>query len=200
MIFEQKKDYDKFDELVLVTSDLNNVDKSEDNLYIYDSELNDIINCDWFPDELVKLCHPEYGQSNALKRIGIKSYLYKDFYDDVIVGGLDSINEHINSKEDSIAFHNFIIAHLSQLTDEQKKKMQGAIVYLYGQDEPVNTASGHNVLSSSAKELLSLGLVEFSDLDILDPDYEPEKHPDVVLQYSRKNSYRLVPQHQTNLQ
>ena len=176
LIFEQKKDYDKFDELVLVTSEISDVDKADENLYIFDSELNEIIKYEWFPDDLVKLCHPGYGQSNALKRIGVKSYLFKEFYDDVIVEQLESINKHINSKEDSIAFHNFVISHLSQLTDEQKTKMQGAKVYLYGQDEPVDTASGHNILSASAKELLNLGLVEFSDLDILDPDYEPEKH------------------------
>lgn len=176
LIFEQKKDYDKFDELILVTSEINDVGKTEDNLYLFDSELNDIINCKWFPDDLVKLCHPDYGQSNALKKIGVKSYLFKEFYDDVIVEQLDSINKHINSKEDSIAFHSFVIGHLSELTDDQKEKMQGAIVYLYGQDKPVDISSGHNILSASAKELLNLGLVEFSDLDILDPDYEPEKN------------------------
>ena len=176
LIFEQKKDYDKFDELILVSSGTSNVDKSEEHLYIFDSELNDIISNSWFPDDLVTLCHPDYGQSKSLQRIGVKSYSFKDFYDDVIIDGLDSINEHIASKEDSIAFHNFIIAHLSQLTDEQKAKMQCAKVYLYGQDDPVDSASGHSILSSSAKELLNLGLVEFSDLDILDPDYEPEKH------------------------
>ncbi len=176
LIFEQKKDYDKFDDLVLVSSETSDVDKSDDNLYIFDSELKDIISYDWFPDDLVTLCHPSYGQSKALQRIGVKSYSFKDFYDDVIIDGLESINEHIDSKEDSIAFHNFIIAHLPQLTDEQKAKMQGAKVYLYGQKEPADSASGHSILSSSAKELLNLGLVEFSDLDILDPDYEPEKH------------------------
>lgn len=54
--------------------------------------------------------------------------------------------------------------------------MKGAKVYLYGDDDASDRSDGHHILSKSARELASMGLVEFSDLDIIDPDYHIEEN------------------------
>lgn len=174
LIFEEERDDNIFGDLILVTDDIHDVEVDKENLYIYDSEAKEIINHSWFPDDTVQLCHPNYGNSKALKAIGVKSFKFNEFYDDVIVESLDSINDEVKSKTQSIKFHHFIIDHLNLLTPEQLSKMLGAKVYLYGQDEPANNAGGHKILSAKAKELFEKGLVEFSDLDLIDPDYNIE--------------------------
>ena len=106
--------------------------------------------------------------------IGCKSYEFGEFYNDVIVGELNTINDNIDSKEASISFHSFIIEHLGSLTSDQQSKMADAKVFLYGSVDASVTSSGHKTLSSKAKELFEKRLVEFSDLDIIDPDYKTE--------------------------
>ncbi|MGL5980664.1 MAG: hypothetical protein ACRCZY_07300 [Phocaeicola sp.] len=65
---------------------------------------------------------------------------------------------------------------MNSLTADQLSKMQTANIFLFGQDDGIAISDGHKILSAKAKELFDLGLVEFSDLDIIDPDYNPEKN------------------------
>ena len=176
LIFEEEKDTDAFVELILVDKDISDVDADTENLYLYTDELVSIVENDWFPDDIVTICNSDYGKSKALIAIGVKNYKFGDFFDDVIFAELSSINENIDLKDKSIAFHNFIIEHLNVLTPDQQSKMLNAKVFLYGQDVAADTAGGHKTLSSKAKELFDKGLVEFSDLDIIDPDYKTEKN------------------------
>ena len=174
LIFEEERDDNIFGDLTLVTDDIHDVEVDKENLYIYDREAKEIISHSWFPDDTVQLCHPDYGNSKALKAIGVKTFEFREFYDDVIVQSLDSINDTIESKAQSIEFHQFIIDHLSKLTPEQQSKMTGAKVYLYGQEDPADKAGGHKILSAKARELFENGLVEFSDLDLIDREYNTE--------------------------
>lgn len=174
LIFKQEKDINAFTGLVIAAEGLYDVDIDDTKLYIYDKELKSIVDNDWFPEDIVSLCHHDYGKSKALSEIGVKTFKFSNFYDDVIVECIKDINYSIKTKEQSIAFHNFIIDHIRDLTSKQVEKMIDASVFLYGQDEASNTSGGHKILSSTAKELFDMGLVEFSDLDIIDPDYKPE--------------------------
>lgn len=182
LIFEQEKDSDKFDDFVLLgdTTDGGFYDIDANSTYIYanDAELNDILDSEWFPEDTVKMCSSKYGDSKAVLAIKANKYDFANFFNDVITEELGNINETIDTKEASIAFHGFIVERLSDLTDKQKEVMKGAKVYLYGNDEPSDRSEGHHILSKSARELSSLGLVEFSDLDIIDPDYHVEENED----------------------
>lgn len=173
LIFEEEKDADIFSSIILVSTNISDLN-IDNTVYIYDKELAEIIDNNWFPEDVVYLCNEEYGNSKALKVIGCNTYTFPKFYDDVIVEELEDINDNIDSKEESIAFHNFIIEHIGELTTNQQSKMSGAKVYLYGNDEPADKASGHKILSSKAKELFDKGFVEFADLDLIDPDYKTE--------------------------
>ena len=124
------------------------------------------------------MCTSKYGESKSILAIRAKKYDFANFFNDVITEELDNINETLDSKEASIAFHTFIIDRLSDLTDKQKEVMKGAKVYLYGNDDASDRSDGHHILSKSARELASMGLVEFSDLDIIDPDYHIEDNDD----------------------
>ena len=176
LIFEEEKDGDIFEGLKLVTSDNSNVSLDKENLYIYDNELTEIIDYNWFPDDLVAVTHPDYGKSKSLIALGVRTYKFSEFFDDVIAENMNCINDHTSSKEESVSFHEFIIDHYNVLTQEQQIKMKDAKVFLYGQDEPARQSCGHKTLSANAKELFHLGLVEFSDLDIIDPAYKTEEN------------------------
>jgi len=176
LIFEEEKDGNLFDRLILISQDGSDVDTKENKLYIFDEELEVIVGYDWFPKDTIYICNQEYGKSKALSAIGVKNFKFSEFYDDVIVSEISSINDNIDDKEGSIAFHNFIIDRMSGLTADQQSKMIHAKVFLLGHDKAENSAGGHKILSVKAKELFDLGLVEFSDLDIIDPDYKTEEN------------------------
>lgn len=176
LIFVEEKDADTFTDMKLVTSETSDVSLDSENLYIYDNDLTEIIEYEWFPEDIVSITHPDYGKSKALIALGVKTYKFSEFFDNVIAENIDSINDNTSSKEESISFHDFIIEHYNVLTQEQQIIMKNAKVYLYGQDEPADESCGHNTLSANAKELFNLGLVEFSDLNIIDPEYKTEEH------------------------
>ena len=180
LVFEKEKDVDKFESFVFVgdTDDNGFYDIDSDAAYVYahDFELKEILDSEWFPADTVNMCSSKYGESKSILAIKAKKYDFANFFNDVITEELDNINDTINSKDASIAFHSFIIDRLADLTDKQKEVMKGAKVYLYGNDEASERSEGHHILSKSARELASMGLVEFSDLDIIDPDYHIEEN------------------------
>lgn len=180
LVFENEKDADKFRAFVFIgdTNDNGFYDIASDAAYIYvhNSELKDILDSEWFPEDIVNMCSSKYGESKSIQTIKAIKYDFANFFNDVITEELDNINDTINSKKASIAFHSFIIDRLAELTDKQKEVMKGAKVYLYGNDDASDRSYGHHILSKSARELTSMGLVEFSDLDIIDPDYHIEEN------------------------
>ena len=175
MVFEEKHDADKFKGFKPVSDETTDL-TIDSTVYVYDEDLAEIIACNWFPDNLVNLCNKEVRNSRALVAMECSKYNFGDFFNDVISEEISSINDTIKNKEQSAAFHSFIIDHLGALTSDQQRKMIKAKVYLYGQDTPVATSSGHKILSAKAKELFEKGLVEISDLDIIDPVYQTEKN------------------------
>ncbi len=172
LIFEENRDADLFGNYEVVsisTSDLT----IDGTVYVYSDELVQITEQDWFPEDLVYICNKEYGDSPALKAIGCKQFNFSDFYDEVLVEEIGTINDNIDTIEKSVDFHNFIISNIRGLTTGQQEKMVNAKVFLYGGEES-NEAGGHKTLSAKAKELFDQKLVEFSDLDIIDPLYNTD--------------------------
>lgn len=180
LVFEVEKDADKFESFVLVgdsdDGELYDIDSNAAYVYAYDKELKEILDSEWFPADSVDMCTSKYGDSKSILAIKVKKYDFANFFNDVITEELDNINNTVSSKDASIAFHAFVIDRLADLTDKQKDVMKGAKVYLYGNDDASDRSEGHHILSKSARELASMGLVEFSDLDIIDPDYHIEEN------------------------
>ena len=180
LVFEIEKDADKFESFVFVGNsddgELYDIDSNAAYVYAYDKELKEILDSEWFPADSVDMCTSKYGDSKSILAIKVKKYDFANFFNDVITEELDNINNTVSSKDASIAFHAFVIDRLADLTDKQKDVMKGAKVYLYGNDDASDRSEGHHILSKSARELASMGLVEFSDLDIIDPDYHIEEN------------------------
>lgn len=179
LVFEVEKDADKFESFVFVGNSDDggyDIDSNATYVYAYDKELKEILDSEWFPADSVDMCTSKYGDSKSILAIKVKKYDFANFFNDVITEELDIINNTISSKDASIAFHAFVIDRLADLTDKQKDVMKGAKVYLYGNDDASDRSEGHHILSKSARELASMGLVEFSDLDIIDPDYHIEEN------------------------
>lgn len=174
MIFEEKHDENKFKDFKPVSNEITDL-SIDDNVYVYDEELAEIVAYDWFPNNLVYLCNKKIGNSRALVAMGCSKYHFGDFFNNIISEEISSINDTIKTKEQSVAFHSFIINHLGSLTTDQQRSMIYAKVYLYGQDIPAATSNGHKILSAKAKELFEKGLVGISVLDIIDPVYQTEK-------------------------
>ena len=196
LIFEVEKDAEEFSSFVLLgdSDDDNFFDITSDSSYVYayNEELKDILDSTWFPTDTVNMCTKKYGESKAITAIKAKKYKFNEFFDDVIVEELKNINDTIDSKESSIAFHSFVIERLRLLTDSQKEKMKEAKVYLYGCDDASDSSEGHKILSKSARELCSMGLVEFSDLDIIDPDYHIENNEDYWKKYLSNEQFTVT--------
>ncbi len=179
LVFEIEKDADKFESFVFVGNSDDggyDIDSNATYVYAYDKELKEILDSEWFPADSVDMCTSKYGDSKSILAIKVKKYDFANFFNDVITEELDNINNTISSKDASIAFHAFVIDRLADLTDKQNDVMKGAKVYLYGNDDASDRSEGHHILSKSARELASMGLVEFSDLDIIDPDYHIEEN------------------------
>lgn len=179
LVFEREKDADKFESFVFVGNSDDggyDIDSNATYVYAYDIELKEILDSEWFPADTVDMCTSKYGDSKSILAIKAKKYDFANFFNDVITEELDNINNTISSKDASIAFHAFVIDRLADLTDKQKEVMKGVKVYLYGNDDASDSSEGHHILSKSARELASMGLVEFSDLDIIDPDYHIEEN------------------------
>ncbi|MGL5980606.1 MAG: sacsin N-terminal ATP-binding-like domain-containing protein [Phocaeicola sp.] len=85
LIFDLEKDSEVFSGLILCQTDCSDVNVSEPNLYIYDNELVELVENEWFPEDVVCICHQTYGNSKALAAIGVKCYNFSKFFDDVIV-------------------------------------------------------------------------------------------------------------------
>lgn len=173
-MFEKEKDADKFDSFILINDSDCDIESDAAYIYAYNSELKEILDSKWFPADTVNMCTSKYGNSKSILAIKAKKYVFANFFNEVITEELENINETISSKEASVAFHTFVIDRLADLTDKQKEVMKGAKIYLYGNDDASDRSDGHHILSKSARELTSMGLVEFSDLDIIDPDYHIE--------------------------
>lgn len=174
LIFEEENDAKLFSELVIASEEGVDVNLNKANLYIYDSELAEIIDFPWFPDKVIAMTHHGYGMSKSLEKLGVARYSFADFYDSIIVGNLNLINNLISTVVESVAFHNFIIEHKNSLLDEQVAKMKNAKVFLYGVPTPSLKGNGHNILSQKANELFKLGLVECESLDLIAPEYNPD--------------------------
>lgn len=178
LIFEEEKDADQFASVTLISEDNCDISVSCKHVYAFDQELNDILNKEWFPAGIAEMCSNKYGKSKALLAIRAEKYDFAGFFANVIAHNIPAINGKITTKDQSIDFHNLVIEHKGQTPTDEQKKMKSAKLYLLGNAEPVNTSTGHAILSSTAKELAENGLVEFSQLNIIDPAYNAEDNRD----------------------
>lgn len=142
--------------------------------YLYNKELEALSDYEWLKGCPFEMARHEYGQSPTLKWLGIKDYSFGNFFDKVIVPNLHIINGNTTTIEESVDFHQTIIKHLSSLCGEQIVKMGRAKVYL--QDGSIaNCASKHKIASESTAQLLAMGILQVSQLDLINQAYNPEK-------------------------
>ena len=158
---------------------------SDDHVYFSSDAYSEVSGCEWLGADWM-YCLDEGYLASAIPelkdfirvRFDVEIFKIGTFFDDIVVREFTAIRKAVDTKEKSIAFHAFVIKNKDDLTAKQVEVMKGAPVYLYGQEEPSISSSGHRVLSSKARELQEEGLVEFSDLDIISPEYHPEDHAD----------------------
>lgn len=143
------------------------------NIYLYSDELSSIQQASWFNADLVKIAAEDYGDSQTLKRLGIKRYDFYEFFNSVIAQNIGAINRCINSMEESIALHSFMQEKIGVLNDQQKSVLQHFKMYLYG-GKVSDKATGLKLLNPQANEAISMGFINPTDVDIIHPDYVNE--------------------------
>ena len=163
--------------------------------YFYSSELEDVMSLPWMQNSPVFMCNKSYGDSKALAAIGIKDYDFTDFFAHVIGSSdITYILSTLSTFDANKNFHDFLREHVSDLNQFAKIR-EKVPVYLLGQDTPSPICTGHKILSSAAKELFALGIVEAKDLDIIDPRYKPDQDSNYWTNEDRLNNKLFTVNH-----
>ena len=163
--------------------------------YFYSSALEDVMSLPWMQNSPVFMCNKSYGDSKALAAIGIKGYDFTDFFAHVIGSSdITYILSTLSTFDANKNFHDFLREHVSDLNQFAKIR-EKVPVYLLGQDTPSPICTGHKILSSAAKELFALGIVEAKDLDIIDPRYNPDKDSNYWTDKDRLNNKLFTVNH-----
>ena len=163
--------------------------------YFYSSALEDVMSLPWMQNNPVFMCNKSYGDSKALAAIGIKDYDFTDFFAHVIGSSdITYILSTLSTFDANKNFHDFLREHVSDLNQFAKIR-EKVPVYLLGQDTPSPICTGHKILSSAAKELFALGIVEVKDLDIIDPRYNPDKDSNYWTDKDRLNNKLFTVNH-----
>lgn len=192
LIFEEEKDSDLLVSITLVAEDCYDINKFQNSVYAFDNELKEILNKDWFPSGITHMCTSKYGNSRAILAIKAQKYDFAGFFSKVIAPNISSINKEIKNKEQSIDFHNLVIEHKGQIPADEIKKMKSTKLYLLDNTDPENTSTGHAILSGTAKELAEKGLVEFSQLNIIDPAYNTEDNKDYWSTHLENSDFTII--------
>lgn len=192
LIFEEEKDANLFESITLISEGGFDISSSSKNVYTFDQELSEILDKKWFPANIAEMCSSKYGNSKALLAIRAEKYEFAGFFANVIANNISAINGEIATKEQSIDFHNLVIEHKGQTPTDEQKKMKSAKIYLLGNTIPSSTSTGHAILSSTAKELAEQGLVEFSQLNIIDPEYNAEDNRDYWSNILDNNDFTIT--------
>lgn len=192
LIFEEEKDADLFESITLISEGGFDISSSSKNVYTFNQELSEILDKKWFPANIAEMCSSKYGNSKALLEIRAEKYEFAGFFANVIANNIPVINGEITTKDQSIDFHNLVIEHKGQTPTDEQKKMKSAKIYLLGNTIPSSTSTGHAILSSTAKELAEQGLVEFSQLNIIDPEYNAEGNRDYWSNILDNNDFTIT--------
>lgn len=157
----------------LVIHDINGdaVSLANDNVYLFDMELTKITQENWFPGQTVSVATDVYGTSAALVKLGAAIYSYREFFEKIISAKVNDINRLIEDKSTSIALHTFLIEKKDcGYSESNWATIRQFKVYLMGRMNPF-IGVPHKLISEKAKEIIDSGLINTSEMFLLDPDY-----------------------------
>ena len=179
---------EKFKDIVL--NDGKNNIKVSSLTYFPNPDLENIISMSWFPSKIkIEIVNKDYGQLDLLTSLGVKTYIYSNFFDDVICTHPQTIGTFIKDFDKNKDFHAFIASRASSIAPDKLSELSKFPVYIIGPDtlEDVSVSnnkgvpaivssslSNHKILSSTVTDLFKKNLVKASDLNIIHPDYQPD--------------------------
>lgn len=190
LIFEERKDEDKFTNMPLLDDNDDIVTPSVYNYkYAIDDKqaLKDIIGSNWFPENLVLITSNQYikffdNYSDYIKMFSKLGYsIYEnlnDFFGKVLIHVLDEIRGCIEDLEENIKFHDFACSNVDSILPEHIKKLQQLPVFLYnGEDNPQlsDVSTGHYIISDRQDvlfELFNEGIIPPTEIDTVDIRYK----------------------------
>ncbi len=148
----------------------------------------------WFPSTIkIEIVNKDYGQLDLLASLGVKTYTFASFFDEVISTHPQTIGTFIKDFEKNKDFHAFIASRVSSIAPDKLSELSKFPVFIIGSDsqEDANGAdtnvlpakcssslSNHKILSSTVTDLFKKNLVKVSDLNIIHPDYQPDDNFD----------------------
>lgn len=177
-------------ETIVINDGLTNIPLNK-NTYFPNSDLTNIISMTWFPPSLViNIVNSKYENSTLLTSLGVKTYSFADFYDDVISTHPKTIGSYINDFEKNKAFHKFMTEHVTSIAQDKLLLLSKFPIFIIGEESQDSGTTGtnatipavvkasmsnHKILSSTVTELFEKKLVKASDLNIIHPDYKPDE-------------------------
>ena len=170
-IFKELNDKEKYAGFNIITTDGLTSVSEQKCIYLYSDELVEISGRNWITKDSFSICSKKYGESAALRSIGVKKYTFSDFFKNVISPNIDAINSYICSKEANLDFHRFIFEHRTEITDSEIKVIQNACIFLAGHDEVAQSSNGHFYPSEAISYLIDKGYVNVSMMNLIDPVY-----------------------------
>jgi hypothetical protein len=106
-------------ESIVINDGLKNIPLNK-NTYFTNTELQNIINMNWFPPTLVvNIANDKYGSSSLLTALGVKDYTFSDFYEEFICTCAKTISSYINDFERNKDFHKFMMEHVTSITPKK---------------------------------------------------------------------------------
>lgn len=181
----------------------------DQNTYFPNNDLQSIIAMSWFPPTLaVNIVNDKYGESALLTNLGVKSYEFSHFYNDVIIINSIKICGYIQDFEKNKDFHKFMTGRVSSIAPDALSLLSQFPVYTIGAESQVTetnitqntypialalSMSNHTILSSTVTQLFEKNLVKASELNIIHPDYKPDD--DFEEYWSKFGNVRFEPSH-----
>ena len=116
-IFKELNDKEKYAGFNIITTDGLTSVSEQKCIYLYSDDLVEISGRNWITKDSFSICSKKYGESAALRSIGVKKYTFSDFFKNVISPNIDAINSYICSKEANLDFHRFIFGSSEKWSD-----------------------------------------------------------------------------------
>lgn len=176
-------DFTKFNKLALLDSNEEFIDNSSVTFF-YNEELARYMSKAWLPSNIVNMCSKCYGDSTALKKMQVNQkfriidFNFTELFKLVIIPNLPDINKNLDDKTVNLDFHKSIIANINTIQPDDIKNISKAKVFIRGKEQPVESASGHKIVSKTVEELVELSLVDYNELDLLDQEYHANENTD----------------------
>lgn len=133
LIFDDHGDYGFIDLPLYRYDTWDAITNREVNVYLYNDELESILDSNWMPDDVVYMLDKEYDEvlkkhPILVKKLELNKYTFKNLKDSLFAE-ISLLEKSAWEKEQNVAFHRFMIENKKDLTEADYKSISNIGVY-----------------------------------------------------------------------